>query len=668
MRGKHPLIWSAASEADAKALGKALAKRASEEDLSGKVRPSEQADTGFNIDEFYRLLCRWIVTSSQPFSEVENDEFQELLTYLRPALEGHILKAEAIRNRIFHHAELHRCSTRQYLSSLPGLMAISCDAWTSSNRIAFLAITASWITHDWRLEETLLDFVELRGAHDGQNMASAVSSALSELGIEEKVVALVSDIASNNGTLVRHLSTSLKKSSPKSRWDRDKAHIRCLSHVIHLAVMSLLRGLKAVPPSTDIRDFDPSDQHLTPEDAEAFAVEVSDETNNNESNITVDSVTGILSAIEKIRSISKLVRSSPQRMELFKATAKGIEDYHEQKAIENHQKYTRKTIKNLILDVATRWNSVFFMLERALEFSEATDALTSHPKVTLYRCYALSKDDWASVAQVCSWLRFFRSASTMMAAERYPTLSFSLRIYFVLITYVSKLENEAAAQESPTLCAGVRACKDKLLEFFDQSTYDSEYYYFATILDPRFKDSLFKSRTSWTSELFSEEWVDDCAASLQDIGDSYYNDTEQNTHSDPVNNFQPDDFDVTDDFSRAWQAQIPSRTLHASISNPISSELAVYLKEGLTKMAPLAWWRLNAHRFPHLAAMARDFLCIPGTSVAVERVFSYGRDLIGVRRASLSAETIRMLMTYRAGIMLEKCLTSGAEARETAAV
>lgn len=33
-----------------------------------------------------------------------------------------------------------------------------------------------------------------------------------------------------------------------------------------------------------------------------------------------------------------------------------------------------------------------------------------------------------------------------------------------------------------------------------------------------------------------------------------------------------------------------------------------------------------------------------------------GRDVISVRRASLSAETIRALMTYRAGVLLEKGL------------
>jgi hypothetical protein len=68
----------------------------------------------------------------------------------------------------------------------------------------------------------------------------------------------------------------------------------------------------------------------------------------------------------------------------------------------------------------------------------------------------------------------------MMAAEKYPTLSFSLRIYFVLITYVSRLEESLEVQGSTALAAGIHACKSKLLEFFDKSTFDSEYYYFAT--------------------------------------------------------------------------------------------------------------------------------------------------------------------------------------------
>ncbi|KIO31670.1 hypothetical protein M407DRAFT_67676, partial [Tulasnella calospora MUT 4182] len=61
-------------------------------------------------------------------------------------------------------------------------------------------------------------------------------------------------------------------------------------------------------------------------------------------------------------------------------------------------------------------------------------------------------------------------------------------------------------------------------------------------------------------------------------------------------------------------------------------------------------------RYPRLARMARDFLAIPGSSVSVERCLSIGRDVISLRRASLWAETIRLLMTYRAELLLDKRL------------
>lgn len=135
------------------------------------------------MDEFYRRLTKWIVTGNQPFTEVENEELRELFVYLKPALHKHLVQSDAIRDRIFSHASLLRKRTSSYLNSLSGTIAIACDDWTSANRIAFLAITGSWITDDWQLEETLLDFVELQGAHDGQNMANAVATAIEELGI-----------------------------------------------------------------------------------------------------------------------------------------------------------------------------------------------------------------------------------------------------------------------------------------------------------------------------------------------------------------------------------------------------------------------------------------------------------------------------------------------------
>lgn len=52
----------------------------------------------------------------------------------------------------------------------------------------------------------------------------------------------------------------------------------------------------------------------------------------------------------------------------------------------------------------------------------------------------------------------------------------------------------------------------------------------------------------------------------------------------------------------------------------------------------------HAHEFPVIAAMARDFLAIPGASVSVERLFSASRHLCVDSRSSLKAETITEAM------------------------
>src|ERR1700744_5174352 len=55
----------------------------------------------------------------------------------------------------------------------------------------------------------------------------------------------------------------------------------------------------------------------------------------------------------------------------------------------------------------------------------------------------------------------------------------------------------------------------------------------------------------------------------------------------------------------------------------------------------LTWWRANESEFPRLAKAARDLLAVPGAEVDVERLFSDGRDILGLRRNLMSADTMR---------------------------
>jgi len=62
---------------------------------------------------------------------------------------------------------------------------------------------------------------------------------------------------------------------------------------------------------------------------------------------------------------------------------------------------------------------------------------------------------------------------------------------------------------------------------------------------------------------------------------------------------------------------------------------------------PLLWWKMNEHRFPRLAVLARSVLCVPATSVPCERLFSSAGYIVNKTRSSLDPNTVNMLVCLR---------------------
>lgn len=59
------------------------------------------------------------------------------------------------------------------------------------------------------------------------------------------------------------------------------------------------------------------------------------------------------------------------------------------------------------------------------------------------------------------------------------TLSWTIYIYAVLIGHARELQNEAAALNNPDLTAAANSMLHKLEKYIDQSTSETEFYYFA---------------------------------------------------------------------------------------------------------------------------------------------------------------------------------------------
>jgi hypothetical protein len=75
-------------------------------------------------------------------------------------------------------------------------------------------------------------------------------------------------------------------------------------------------------------------------------------------------------------------------------------------------------------------------------------------------------------------------------------------------------------------------------------------------------------------------------------------------------------------------------------------EVEKYLREPKCDKStnPLEWWKINEAKFPTLAQVAREILCIPSTSTASERVFSTAGNIATTKRSLLKPELIDSLI------------------------
>jgi hypothetical protein len=61
----------------------------------------------------------------------------------------------------------------------------------------------------------------------------------------------------------------------------------------------------------------------------------------------------------------------------------------------------------------------------------------------------------------------------------------------------------------------------------------------------------------------------------------------------------------------------------------------------------LNYWGANQFEFPLMAQAAQRYLAIPRSEVDVERLFNVGRDVLGIRRHSMNAETLGLLILLK---------------------
>ena len=470
---------------------------------------------------------------------------------------------------------------------------LTINAWTASNKIPFLAITAYWMTTDFDLVSTLIGFERLMGSHTAENMTIAIMKVLRMYGIEDFINCITTDNASVNDAIFNELEF------PLMSWSRRDGQIRCLAHVLNLAAQTVLTTLKSAVRETEA------------------ALEGWEEEGNN--------AIGPAASLSRLRRVIAKIRSSTILWEALKTEAQAV----------------KLVWLTPILDVRIRWNSTHKMIERALELRPALEhLLTFDPSRAFQRAQrTLNSSDWIVLAKLGDILHVFVLGTKFASGSTYPTLTIQLPCYQYTQNKLHRLiqaeresfaqdESELDARTSRLLWAAANEAYKKLNHYW-QKTDSHTGQSVATMLGLRMRLKVFEN-LHW-----EPEWIDDVKEMFHRVYNDYYVSKEP---SHPSARSEMEMLQVhgvvlgvrlqvglerpgTSSSSSARYTEVgfddlvfgpPETPLPQS---QIGSLVDFYLAEDCAdrRADPVQWWKLHAHRFPPLALMARDYLSVPAT-------------------------------------------------------
>ncbi|KAF5354397.1 hypothetical protein D9758_010800 [Tetrapyrgos nigripes] len=238
-------------------------------------------------------------------------------------------------------------------------------------------------------------------------------------------------------------------------------------------------------------------------------------------------------------------------------------------------------------------------MRRAVTYKEAIDSYASQQS-DLQDCL-LDETDWANITKVTAWLKTFRVATLQMSTTKTPMLSSTLEVLRSLEDNIKEIISSLGPWDvSDDVCDALIAAHGKLMldPHIDHKALKADYEKDATLTG-----HLTKSH----QELF------------------------------------PGPSDVLH-IDGSPQKKFKSK-YHQKV-DAVCDELTEFWKqppEDSEKCDPITWWAGHKATYPNLYRLALDIFNIPGSAVA-EHVFSGRRDTISLCRASLSADTIRLLM------------------------
>ncbi|KAL2346641.1 hypothetical protein Fmac_000641 [Flemingia macrophylla] len=187
--------------------------------------------------------------------------------------------------------------------------------------------------------------------------------------------------------------------------------------------------------------------------------------------IVSDGMREIDHSISRIRVACKFVRSSPSRLAIFKRCA------HEASITSE---------ASVCLDVPTRWNSTFLMLDVAEKFGKAFKRLEYDDAQYLIALAneggCPSNDDWKRARIFVKVLKVFYDATLTFSGSLHVTI----QLFLTKLCEIQKALNKWRKSDDPILQKMTTNMQIKFLKYWESSEINV-LLFVAVFLDPRFK-------------------------------------------------------------------------------------------------------------------------------------------------------------------------------------
>lgn len=260
----------------------------------------------------------------------------------------------------------------------------------------------------------------------------------------------------------------------------------------------------------------------------------------------------------------------------------------------------------LIQDVPSKWRTSFTMLERLVEQKKAIDEMSIECNFR----EIISCDQWEVMLSVCNALKPFEVAYREMS-NRTATLGQVIPLIHILNRKIDLLFDETVGIDNM-----LKSLKEAMVSRMSATLRDPRYTW-ATMLDPRYKTSLF-----------TEEEAEQCK---QDLIHELDLSSSTSAADKPLLPNGCSEAPVSSDTSDSnkdnlWSLMADVRQKIKHEEKPKSSELTVleYLEEDILDQScdPLDYWNLKKFLWPELAKVAARYVGCPPSIVPAETLFS----------------------------------------------